>query len=802
MANHAPALTRRRSGVGTSTAKSVTVSTFIEDILQSNPLFRHLSATEAETLSKAFVVRDYPAGTCILHQGAPADDGFFIILSGRCDILLNGEPVNSVSAGSAVGELALLRDGGRRAATVVAVERTTAANLDSATFKALLLSHTAAIVPPPMSRSPSLAPSPAAARAMPVPMPKSGSPARRPSRSPLRQRWARAGAAIIASRRLLSRQETLAQRRLALPSPPLRTTPRSLIERLPLPPEPLAFVTLLALGWLAYGIRKVLRWLGLEMDGKGAWSTMFSCWQAVIVIWLASFHLRRRWRGTSKGAELRDEGTEGSHGDENVATWMPGGGKGTKQGGIIAYRARLPLLRYDDAVAAAPASPSQQALNAARGALLLDRRQRKLGALLRTHHGLPPTGPCFRHRCSVHAARESTFTSIASQLLDASPQSLAAGLVVEIDDEPGVDAGGITCELLALCASQVGEEGEDSVWTTLDDGGVFLQTARGASAAAASTAAADANAATPDAAAAPPLPAVALAEAFGRLVGSTLSLVCVHGHSYTLPLPICLPLLKMICDAALLADDVRTVDPLGYRFRVAALQQPGGIESVAALVCESALHFTAETQGDEHEHVGEDGEVELCLGGKSLEVTPENLPDFIPLLCEHMLCDGRRRMLCAFLRGMWAVVPLEALLCSELDPHQLGLSLSGIADLSIDEWRYGTRIDRTGGGPDCTVQEAARRAAQFFRVVERYTDEIKARLLFFATGLKRLPPGGFDRLQPKFTLQLLGKEHKGFLPVAHTCFNTVQLGIYESDEHLERMLNVSLEIGADSFSDE
>ena len=102
------------------------------------------------------------------------------------------------------------------AATVVAVERTTAANLDSATFKASLLSHTAAIVPPPMSRSPSLAPSPAAARAMPVPMPKSGSPARRPSRSPLRQRWARAGAAIIASRRLLSKQEILAQRRLAL----------------------------------------------------------------------------------------------------------------------------------------------------------------------------------------------------------------------------------------------------------------------------------------------------------------------------------------------------------------------------------------------------------------------------------------------------------------------------------------------------------------------------------------------------------------------------------------------------------
>ena len=86
--------------------------------------------------------------------------------------------------------------------------------------------------------------------------------------------------------------------------------------------------------------------------------------------------------------------------------------------------------------------------------------------------------------------------------------------------------------------------------------------------------------------------------------------------------------------------------------------------------------------------------------------------------------------------------------------------------------------------------------------MERLSSEVRARLLFYATGLKRLPPGGFGGLTPPFTLQLLGSSHAGFAPVAHTCFNVLQLGTYDDDAHLERMLSLALELGGESFSEE
>ena len=80
---------------------------------------------------------------------------------------------------------------------------------------------------------------------------------------------------------------------------------------------------------------------------------------------------------------------------------------------------------------------------------------------------------------------------------------------------------------------------------------------------------------------------------------------------------------------------------------------------------------------------------------------------------------------------------------SELDAAQLGLALSGVTSLCVDEWRTCARVDRAGAGSDCTAAMADARAAAFFRVVGRFPDETRARLLFFSTGLKRLPGGGF-----------------------------------------------------------
>ena len=307
------------------------------------------------------------------------------------------------------------------------------------------------------------------------------------------------------------------------------------------------------------------------------------------------------------------------------------------------------------------------------------------------------------------------------------------------------------------------------------------------------------------------LGATALAEAFGRLVGAALSAICVHRErdTATMPLPLTLPLLKMMVDAPIWAEDVRSIDPLGFRFRVAALLQPGGIERVAAILCEDSLRFVVDS-AEKGPSGAELGEIELHPGGRSRLVAEDNVDEYVGLLCEHMLTDGRRRSLHAFLRGLWQVVPLAALLEAGLDAHDLGLTLAGVATVDVAEWRQHCRVEpcaaRAGTALATAAQaehDARERSGAFFDLLEhRFGAEMRTRLLFFCTGLKRLPPGGFAALVPPFTLQLLDEGHTGFCPVAHTCFNALQLPPYRSSLELERMLLLSVELGGGSFSDQ
>ena len=127
------------------------------------------------------------------------------------------------------------------------------------------------------------------------------------------------------------------------------------------------------------------------------------------------------------------------------------------------------------------------------------------------------------------------------------------------------------------------------------------------------------------------------------------------------------------------------------------------------------------------------------------------------------------------------------------------LMLSGVASLDVDEWRAGTAVDASGGVPPDT---AAARAACFFRALASLDAEARARVFQFATGLARLPCGGFGALQPPFTLQLLGASFAGRLPVAHTCFNALQLPPFAPDDEAElaRLLVSSVTLAGDGFS--
>ena len=507
--------------------------------------------------------------------------------------------------------------------------------------------------------------------------------------------------------------------------------------------------------------------------------------------------------------------------------------------------------------ASAAASAAAAAAAAAASADSLPAKLRRLHGLLLEHHGLAEGGVrMLLARAPILARREATFSSIALQLAAAPPRALAAGLNVRFVGEPALDAGGVTTELFALLARQT-VDARLRLLEVLEDGTLFLRPhdkppeppepleppaetegGSGAGGAAAGGSGVEGGNGSrkrklPDWAA-EPTPAerattattatpLLLYESLGRLIGCFLCRACAQaaeganagggggrrggggssgGGSLVLPLRLSSALLALLLDAPLVAADVRAKDPLLYRFRVDALREEGGIDNVAAMLCsDDGLAFV----GDDDDGDG-DAPTPLCEGGERRRVTDASLDEYVARFSEHLLCAPLRRELSLLLRGVWAVCPLGALREANLGVAELRSLFEGEESLDLDAWRLHAALEPSAG---VGAADATARTDAFFSALRDHCDDDARRRLFqFATGLPRLPPGGFAQLRPPFTLQLLGDSYRGRLPVAHTCFNALQLAPpadpaappAEQAAALAKALATSVEWGEGAFS--
>jgi CRP/FNR family transcriptional regulator, cyclic AMP receptor protein len=90
----------------------------------------------ARALAATAQLRELQAGETLIGQGG-ADNDLYLLLSGAVDILIHTRHMASRSAGTHVGEMALIDPGARRSATVVATEHTVAAKISEPTFTSL-----------------------------------------------------------------------------------------------------------------------------------------------------------------------------------------------------------------------------------------------------------------------------------------------------------------------------------------------------------------------------------------------------------------------------------------------------------------------------------------------------------------------------------------------------------------------------------------------------------------------------------------------------------------------------------------
>lgn len=198
------------------------------------------------------------------------------------------------------------------------------------------------------------------------------------------------------------------------------------------------------------------------------------------------------------------------------------------------------------------------------------------------------------------------------------------------------------------------------------------------------------------------------------------------------------------------------------------------------------------------EVIGVKEEIDLVEGGKDIPVTNDNYPEYLEACLKYRMMHRVKDQLTELLLGFFDVIP-EPLL-TVFDFQELELLMCGLPVIDMEDWREHTEYSGEyeycfGDCPPCHW---------FWEVVDEFDHEMKARLLQFVTGTSGVPARGFGVLHGndgnirKFTIHGIRLE-ASLYPRAHTCFNRIDLPMYETKEELREKLKLAVTMVATGF---
>jgi len=198
------------------------------------------------------------------------------------------------------------------------------------------------------------------------------------------------------------------------------------------------------------------------------------------------------------------------------------------------------------------------------------------------------------------------------------------------------------------------------------------------------------------------------------------------------------------------------------------------------------------------EVMGEKRDIDLIENGADIDVTNDNFPEYLEACLKYRLLERVKPQLNELMLGFYDVIP-EPLL-TVFDFQELELLMCGMPKIDMDDWIENSEYsgEYEGIGPDHPTVE------WFWEAVSDFDQEMKARLLQFVTGTSGVPSRGFGVLQGndgnirKFTIHGVNIA-VCLYPRAHTCFNRIDLPIYEEKSDLQEKLNIAITMSATGF---
>ncbi|KAJ2760452.1 hypothetical protein IWQ57_006302, partial [Coemansia nantahalensis] len=249
-----------------------------------------------------------------------------------------------------------------------------------------------------------------------------------------------------------------------------------------------------------------------------------------------------------------------------------------------------------------------------------------------------------------------------------------------------------------------------------------------------------------------------------RLTGQLIGLAVYNAVILDIHLPPAL--YKKLLRVPVTRDDLREVDPELHHGLTQLLQL-----SAAEL---ETLERTFEV---EYDSLGELCTHELIPDGAKTLVTADNRELFIDQYVDFVFNASCERQFAEFKSGFDRIC--GASYVRFMRPQELELLVCGCSDLDFGALERSTIYD---GG--YTRSSAVIR--HFWEVVAGFSDELKRKLLFFATSSDRVPIGGLSKLH--FVIAKNGGDSDR-LPTSHTCFNVLLLPEYATMDKLrERLL--------------
>ncbi|VDN18653.1 unnamed protein product [Gongylonema pulchrum] len=238
---------------------------------------------------------------------------------------------------------------------------------------------------------------------------------------------------------------------------------------------------------------------------------------------------------------------------------------------------------------------------------------------------------------------------------------------------------------------------------------------------------------------------------------------------------------KHILSVPVRTQDLESEDPSFYNSLMFLLEHP---------IEEFGTELTFSLEIDEF---GVTNMRELKENGASIPVTDENKEEYVKLVCQMKMTGSISQQLKAFLDGFYEIIPKNMI--SIFNEQELELLISGLPNFDIDDLYANTDYK--------SYTRTSPQIQWFWRALRSFEDADRAKFLQFVTGTSKVPLQGFASLEgmngvQKFSIHMDSRSADR-LPTAHTCFNQLDLPLYQSYEKLRDMLLLAVRECTEGF---